>query len=99
MIQTRVSDFKAKMLTVDNSQAKRQSCKNILYEILLSNSLRYRWFKIRVLYFPPLKILSQLNFFVQINILIVSQLITMPTNDVTMNVKILVHILPCLQNL
>ena len=39
------------------------------------------------------------DFFVQINTLIVSQLITMPTKDVTMNVKILIHILPFLKNL
>ena len=32
------------------------------------------------------------EYFVQINAHIVVQLITMPTNDVTMNVKILIHI-------
>ena len=47
---------------------------------------------------PPLKSLST-EYFVQMNTRIVVQWIAMPTNDVKMNVKILLHIFPCLQDI
>ena len=47
---------------------------------------------------PPLKSPSQLKFFVQINNQIVAQRVTMPTNDVTMNIKVLIHIFLGLQD-